>query len=197
MIMDPQAVRAGQEGLTQNSTMVPALIDIGSAFFGALYFLISARNVKQIPICLLILIMNFHTFMLNSLIARFSDPRIQIFSVDMEFGCLGFLNFNNPLLPILSYALFASFFGSAGYVLCLLFFSPLIVSNAFLLEPFVAQTLGYIFGLDNLPGLLTILGTLAAVGGILFIDKGSRERERLTPIKDEEANVNMIETSAA
>ena len=146
------------------------MIDLGSAFFGALYFLMSARNVKNLPICFLILLMNLHTFFINSIVAMFNDPEIQIFSFDMETGCLGFLNVHNRALPLLSYALFASFFGSAGYVLCLLFFSPLVTSNAYLVEPFFAQILGYMFGLDQLPGICTALGTLFAIFGIGFID---------------------------
>ena len=154
------------------------MIDLGSAFFGALYFLMSAKNVKNLPICLLIFIMNFHTFFINATIAKLNDPKIEIFSLDMETGCFGFLNVHNHALSILSYALFASFFGSAGYVLCLLFYSPLVTSNAYLVEPFFAQILGYMFGLDKLPGYLTGLGTLFAIFGIAFIDKGSKKRLR-------------------
>ena len=92
-------------------------------------------------------------------------------------GCLGFLNLaDNPLLSLICYAIFASFFGSAGYVLCLLFYSPLVTSNAYLLEPFFAQMLGFGLGLDQLPGAMTGIGTLFAILGIAFIDSGSRDR---------------------
>jgi hypothetical protein len=60
--------------------------------------------------------------------------------------------------------------------LCLLFFSPLVTSNAYLLEPFFAQLLGYMLGLDKLPGLMTAVGTVFAIAGIMNIDKGSKER---------------------
>ena len=135
MIFDPKAARSNSE---IESSIWPGMIDLGSAFFGALYFLMSAHNVKNLPICLLIFLMNLHTFFINSAIAKFNSPEIEIFSLDMETGCLGFLNVNNSALPLLAYALFASFFGSAGYVLCLLFFSPLVTSNAYLVEPFFA-----------------------------------------------------------
>jgi hypothetical protein len=70
MIFDPRARRA--DG--QDSSITAAIIDIGSAIFGAFYFLLSARNVKSIPICVLILVMNWHTFLINSCIARLQDP---------------------------------------------------------------------------------------------------------------------------
>lgn len=42
MIMDPKAARISSQG----ASIVPALLDASSAFFGALFFLMSARNVK-------------------------------------------------------------------------------------------------------------------------------------------------------
>lgn len=77
------------------------------------------------------------------------------------------------------YAIFASFFGSAGYTLSLLFFSPLVSSSAYLLEPLIAQVLGYVMGLDQLPGYCTAIGSIFAIYGILYIDSGSRERMML------------------
>jgi drug/metabolite transporter (DMT)-like permease len=80
MINDPKAERTGVE---TGRSFLPALIDIGSACFGAFYFLMSAKNVKSIPICLLLLIMNAHTWLINSMIAKSVDPQIKLFSIDM------------------------------------------------------------------------------------------------------------------
>ena len=114
-----------------------------------------------------------------------------MFSTDVELGCLGFLNITGqPLFPLICYAVLASFFGSAGYVLCLLFYSPLVTSNAYLLEPFFAQMMGFVLGLDQLPGIMTAIGTLFAVGGIGFIDAGSRDRtnqEQIALEKEQQA----------
>ena len=65
MVMDPQAARKDSPG----SALVPAIVDICSAFFGALYFIMSAANARDVPMCLLLLIYNSHTFLLNSGIA--------------------------------------------------------------------------------------------------------------------------------
>jgi hypothetical protein len=96
---------------------------------------------------------------------------------------LGFLNPNQPLTPLIFYAILASFFGSAGYTLCLLFYSPLVTCNAYLVEPLLAQALGYICGLDKLPGFMTAIGTVFAIYGIMYIDKGSRERKAVDDTK--------------
>lgn len=150
IILDPEANRVGAgggPGLEQS--FWPGIIDLASAFFGALYFIMSARNVKNLPVCLLILLMNAHTWVINGCVAKYQNPEITLFSFDAQYGCLGFMNLaENAWLPLFFYAVFASFFGSAGYVLCLLFYSPLVTSNAYLLEPFFAQSLGYGLGLD-------------------------------------------------
>ena len=83
------------------------------------------------------------------------------------------------------YGLFCSFFGSAGYVLTLLFFSPLVTSNAYLIEPFIAQVLGYSLNLDKMPGIITLLGTICALAGILFIAKGDKERNEANNLLNE------------
>ena len=73
MIFDPSAARISSDpsGIPVQTSLVPALVDLGSAFFGALYFLMSAKNVKSMPICLLIIIMNIHTFFINGLLAKY------------------------------------------------------------------------------------------------------------------------------
>lgn len=123
--------------------------------------------------------MSLHTFFISAIIAKMQDSTIQIFSFDPAVGCLGFLNPNQNLLQLAMYAIFASFFGSAGYTLSLLFYSPLVTCNAYLIEPLIAQTLGYLAGLDAIPGFMTAVGTVFAIYGIMYIDRGSRERSAI------------------
>lgn len=66
MLMDKSSARLdGSHG-----SIAPAVVDLASAVFGAFYFLLCARIVKQIPICFLVLIMNLHTFFINAAIAK-------------------------------------------------------------------------------------------------------------------------------
>jgi drug/metabolite transporter (DMT)-like permease len=91
LIFDGKAERIGIDS-TKN-TIFPALIDLISAFFGAIYFMSSARNVKKIPMCLLLFIMNLNNFFLCSVIAKVqSGYTIEIFSTSATTGCLGFLS---------------------------------------------------------------------------------------------------------
>lgn len=72
----------------------------------------------------------------------------------------------------------SSIFGSAGYVACLKFFSPVVVANAYLIEPIVAESLGYIMGIDQFPGILTILGSTIMLIGVILIDKKNADEAK-------------------
>ena len=128
--------------------MIPNLVNLVSAFFGALYFLMNAENINTMPICSLVLFQNLHLFMINSALARYSNPKIEIFSFDMETGCMGFFDPRIAFIAFVPFGIFCSIMGSAGYVISLLFYSPLVVSNCYLVEPFIAQILGYVLGID-------------------------------------------------
>ena len=130
------------------------------------------------PIVSLILFQNFHLFFINSMLAKLSNPDIELFSFDMNTGCLGFFDPRIAFIAFVPFGIFCSIMGSAGYVICLLFYSPLVVSNAFLIEPFVAQLLGFFLDIDNFPGLLTIFGAGITVLGIYFIDRASTLKEQ-------------------
>ena len=73
IILDPKAIRVASEAVAGglDTSFWPAIIDLSSAFFGALYFIMSARNVKNLPICLLILLMNMHTWVINGCVAKY------------------------------------------------------------------------------------------------------------------------------
>ena len=93
----------------------------------------------------------------------------QWFSLDVKMGGFGFLNSDEAFMAIVCYGLATGFFGSACYVICLLFFSPVITSAAYLFEIFGSQLIGYIMDIDKFPGWLTWVGTLCVLFGVLFL----------------------------
>lgn len=116
---------------------------------------------------------------LNSLLAKFtSDPKdgIEMFSMDKDTGCLGFFDPEIMFIAFVPFGIFSSVCGSAGYVACLLFYSPLVVSNAYLIEPLIAQIMSYSLHIDDCPGPLTFVGGFFVVIGIMLIDKANREK---------------------
>ena len=52
-------------------------------------------------------------------------------------------------------------------------FSSIVVGNATLAEPLVAQFLGIILNLDHYPGILTYLGGAITVGGLYLLGRDS------------------------
>ena len=63
----------------------------------------------------------------------------------------------------------AGFFGNAGYIICLKFFSSVVVSASLLFEPFLSQMIGFWLDIDALPGWMTWLGTFLVFIGIALI----------------------------
>ena len=111
------------------------------------------------------------------------DPEhTQVFSLDPVEGCFGFLDGDRAVTSLLIFGLPAGFLGNAGYIICLMFFSPVIVSSMFLLEPLIAQCFGWAMGIDEAPGWFTWIGTLLVLVGILLVQRAdsSRNQRKLT-----------------
>lgn len=69
-------------------------------------------------------------------------------------------------MSVVVFGLSAGFFGNAGYIICLIFCSPVLVSGVFLIEPILAQCFGWALGVDKAPGWLTWAGTCLVLFGI-------------------------------
>jgi len=64
-------------------------------------------------------------------LAEIFYPESTNLSFNPQTGFFGFLNvFEQPILPLLVNFFFSSILASSGYVVCLVFHSPLIVANA-------------------------------------------------------------------
>ena len=71
------------------------------------------------------------------------------------------------------------------------FHSPLVVMNAYLLEPLIAQILGCFFGIDLFPSIITILGVMMIFGGTLLVNKGTK-----IMVRDNKRNVTEPQESS-
>lgn len=58
--------------------------------------------------------------------------------------------------------------GHTGFNTLLRFFSPLVISMAFPLEPLIGSIMGFLAGLSDVPGILTWLGGAATVGALMY-----------------------------
>ena len=99
------------------------------------------------------------------------------FSTDKMMGGFGFLHPDEAVYGVICFGLSAGFFAMAGWVLCLLFFSPVIITASFLFEIFISQFLGFVLKIDKLPGWLTWVGTVVVFVGVLLLSKADRQRK--------------------
>jgi hypothetical protein len=178
MMFDPKAVRT--DGV-EASVWIYA-IAFFTCIFGAIFFMISGKTLKSLPPLTLLLMMSFYLWIFAAISSRIVDERVQLFSTDPQFGVFGFMDSETWVYSYFGFGLFAGLGYSACSVLALLFFSPLVVSNAFLFEPLVAQLEGYLLGLDRMPGVITLACSGLAVSGLVFFFRGSKARAEMIAI---------------
>ena len=119
-----------------------------------------------------LLLLNFLIMIIFTILAVLvEDAR---FDLNPTKGLFGWLDGQQAFTAIFFYGFFATFFGSVGYILSMQFHSPLIVMNAYLLEPLIAQVLGCLYGIDLFPSMITILGMIMIFGGTLLVNKGTK-----------------------
>lgn len=173
MLFDSNAERTdGKKG-----TVWVYAVCFSGALAMAFFMLLNGVLVKAFPIFTLLVLQAVIGYVYLTVMMKlaFMDE-FDFFSLDVNWGGFGFLDSDEAFAAIVCYGLSCGFFGNAGYVICLLFFSPVIVSACFLLEPFLGQMIGYLMDIDHFPGWLTWIGTLLVLIGILLIQKADRQR---------------------
>lgn len=100
------------------------------------------RKRFLVQICLLFLLTTF-VFSICAMLFEESG-----FNLNRQNGLFGWLDSSNCFSIIFFYGFFATFFGSVGYIIAMQFLPTTVCLNAYLLEPFVAQVLGCLFGID-------------------------------------------------
>ena len=167
MLNDPDAERTDGK----NGTLLVYSICIFCALLAAFFFLLNGILVKTVPIFMLLLCQTMLGYLYLAIFMAVSgvDPDYSFFSNDKFHGAFGFFHPDEAFVALVYYGPAAGFWGNAGYVISLLFFSPVIVSATMLLEPFVGQMIGYWMGIDLLPGWATWVGTTLVFVGILGI----------------------------
>jgi hypothetical protein len=88
VVIDPHALRKDGTHASKSDFVTLA----SSSIFGAFYFLMNARNMKMIPIGILIFLVSCHLFVFSSAAAILSsNGKAVVFSTDAAWGCFGFL----------------------------------------------------------------------------------------------------------
>ena len=139
MLADPDASK--EDGSTGEFHVYA--ICIGCAFFGALWILANGALIHSMPIffnifCQAILA---EIFIVTTLYIWEWD-KYSFFSTDKYYGTMGMFHEDQWITIFFMFGPSAGFFGNAGYIISLKFFSPVVVSAAFLFEPIIGQIIG-------------------------------------------------------
>jgi drug/metabolite transporter (DMT)-like permease len=137
----------------------------------ALLFFSFNRSLMRKRFLIQMCLVNFLTMLIFSLCAMLFEG--SEFNLNRTNGLFGWLDSTNCFTVTFFYGFFATFFGSVGYILSMQYFNPFVCMNAFLLEPFFAQILGYFYGIDQAPGLMTVFGTIIITISLIMVTKGS------------------------
>lgn len=144
------------------------------AFLASFFILMNGLLVKVYPIFMLLVFQGILGFIYTGILLESSEEEYSMFSNDAEWGGFGFFNKDKFFDTFFVFGMSAGFWGSAGYIISLLFFSPVIVSASFLTEPFLGQLFGYWMNIDAFPGLMTWSGTVLVCLGILSIQRAEQ-----------------------
>ena len=128
IILDPNAKRIGQESNIAVSAL-SLFVNIPAVFFWKLNKVVSNMELDlksniYIQTVLQFILYNTLSFALNDAKLDFSDK-----------GLIGFMRSDNALFCFGPWSVIAGFWGCAGYVWALQYWSPLIVMNCLLIEP--------------------------------------------------------------
>ena len=167
MFSDPEAARTdGQKG----SLLVYSFC-LFCAFLAAFFMLINSFLVTQVPVFTLLLLqasISF-TYLVVLVLPLTLGDQYKFWSTDKYWGAFGFLNKEQLVEGLLAYGLSTGLFGNTGYLACLLFYPPVVVSAFYLIEPIVSQLIGSAMGIDRFPGACTWVGTFCVILGILAL----------------------------
>ena len=97
-------------------------------------------------------------------------------STSPETGIFGFVN-----VDYLAFVIFGLGFlsGACNYgcsFQALRYISPLVLCTALLFTPFVGQAFGVMLGLDHMPGVMTVAGTMISMFGLYFVAVGGQKK---------------------
>ena len=161
-------------------------------FLASIFFMINGLLVKTVPIFTLLTLQTIVVCATFPILLTYMYDEYEYFSTDKMMGGFGFLHPDEAVNGVFVFGLSAGFFAMAGWVLCLLFFSPVVITGTFLWEIFISQFLGFMLDIDKLPGWLTWVGTVVVIVGVLLLSKADRQRKN-----DMEKKAAQIEAEEA
>lgn len=143
------------------------LVALLGAVGGALY-LVSAKKLRaEVDVTVLMCGIFFVSVLLHFPVFSLLGTDFE-FSRDPTIGLFGWLD-ESRFLSETYVVIVCTLVGTLGYVAVMKYFDPIVVSVVMLVEPTIANLMGVAAGVDALPGVLTVIGSLLVVAGTLLV----------------------------
>ncbi|CAI2363360.1 unnamed protein product [Moneuplotes crassus] len=156
----------------QTNILLGDIMSLCSAPIFGMYYVYNSRLLQKLPAMVILQISFTIQLVIHIVFYILVMKTDKFYSFDSYYGVLGWASDTYLFHSLVFIGISTGLFGVGGYVFTLNFFPPHIVGNIFLLEPVFAQSLGCILGQDNIPGLITYIGTIGITVGLGILIKG-------------------------
>jgi drug/metabolite transporter (DMT)-like permease len=135
---------------------------------GGVLYLVTAKKLRlHMDVSILMTGVFFVTSLLHFPIFWFLQVPYDL-STDDTVGLFGWLS-SDRLVSELYIVLICTLIGTLGYVSVMKYFDPIVVSVVMLLEPIIATIMGVVVGVDVIPGIVSMAGTILIIIGTTFV----------------------------
>lgn len=117
---------------------------------------------------------------------------VDFLSLDPEVGVFGWLSSEYLILSLFLIIPIAGVLGGGSYIYLLDYFTPTVIGNIFLLEPFLSQMLSCLLGQDLPPSPMTYLGGIGILIGLFIIVQGNSKTEQAYQEDAEKVELSLI-----
>lgn len=183
LILDPHAIKIKP----MNHDIVGDAIVFAGAGFGAMNAYINQNStIKYHPLLLMVHTFTFSTIYQFIFLLMFGGP--SIVSMECKVGVFGwFCHLKDFLVVIFGLVPFTGVLGNLCFIMALKYFPHEVVTIAILFEPFLAHLVGLHMKIDQVPGILTLIGLLVIISGSILAFVGTKLRitEQIKLIENE------------
>lgn len=163
-------------------TLAGDLVALLGAIGGVLYLITAKKLRSEMDMSVLLTGVFFVSGLLH--FPMFSLLEIPFeFSTNPTIGLFGWLS-SSQIGTEAYIVVVCTLIGTLGYLSVMKYFAPIVVSVVMLMEPILASVIGVAAGVDHMPGLFTIVGSLLIIfGTILVIVSNSSRTESIDATK--------------
>lgn len=163
-------------------TLAGDLVALLGAVGGVLYLLTAKKLRSEMDMAVLLTGVFFVSGLLHFPVFSLLEIPFE-FSMDPTVGLFGWLSAAHIATEVYIVVV-CTLVGTLGYLSVMKYFDPIVVSVVMLMEPILASMLGVAAGVDRMPGLFTIVGSLLIIlGTALVIVSNSSRTESIDATK--------------